>query len=378
MIRNSPKIYVICGEASGDFIASRLIKELKNGVDGLDIKGVGGPLCEKEGLVSLFDYRDLSIMGLFEVLPSIPKILMRLRKTVKDIVEFNPDIIITVDAPGFNFRVVQKLRKLGLKTKIIHYVAPTVWAYNPKRAELVARLYNHLLLILPFEKPYFDAVHLNSTFVGHPSIEKLEQKSQVERAAKKEKWLVVMPGSRLQEIAQMKKIFLDTIHRLQAKHKGNLKIFIVTLPHLAESLQELFGDSCTIVVDQDEKENVFRNADVALVKSGTSSVEMMFYDIPCVVLYKTSWLTYQIMRHKIKVQFISICNLVLNKMVMPEFIQSACKPSNIAESINDLLEPNNAAKVREYYAECRRKLSVDGLPPSQIAADVVLTFCKGQ
>ncbi|MFN5382279.1 MAG: lipid-A-disaccharide synthase [Alphaproteobacteria bacterium] len=374
MVKNSPKIYIICGEASGDFIASRLIKELKLRVTDIQVKGIGGDLSKEEGLISLFDYKDLAIMGLFEVLPKIPKILFRLKKTIKDILQFKPDLIITVDSPGFNFRIVQKLRKLGVKTPMIHYVAPTVWAYNPERATLVSKLYDHLLLILPFEKPYFDAVKLDSTFVGHPSIEKLETESCIERISKNEKWLVVMPGSRLQEIAQMKTIFIDTIHRLQAKYKEDLRIFIATLPHLAESLQTLFGDTATVVSDAAEKERVFYNADVALVKSGTSSVEMMFYDIPCVVLYKTSWLTYQIMRYKVKVPFISICNLVLNKMVMPEFIQNECKPSDIAISISNLLSTKKAKEIKNDYAQCKQALAVDGKLPSQIAADVIMKY----
>jgi len=237
----TPHIYLVAGEASGDILGSRLIKALKEKIPDCTISGIGGPLMIGQGLKSLFPMQELSIMGILEIVPHIPRILRRLYETKQDILLKKPDLVITIDAKGFSFRLAKSLRKYGFP--FVHYTAPSVWAWRPKRAEQIAHFLDHLLVLFPFEPPYFKKVGLPTTFVGHPLTEENFDLSKREFYRKKfsltkdEKLICLLPGSRTREIHSLLPTFIETLQNLKKKIK-NFHIIIPTFPHFKMHIQQ--------------------------------------------------------------------------------------------------------------------------------------------
>ncbi|MCE2992261.1 MAG: lipid-A-disaccharide synthase, partial [Candidatus Jidaibacter sp.] len=372
------KIFLIAGEASGDIIGGKLIEALKNLHPNVDFLGIGGGNMQKSGMKTVFNYKDIALMGFAEVLPKLFKILRRMHQAVEAIKTYDPDILVTIDSPGFNFRVVAKVRKLfGKKIPIIHYVAPTVWAYKKKRANLVAKLYDHILLLLPFEKPYFDEVGLAATFVGHPIIEDSKLNSIPSLSTKKEVInILVMPGSREQEINHMGKIFAESLNLLQEKYNLKLKVLIPTLGFLKEKVRKVFsGTDAEITTDPAEKEKFFSMAHLSLVKSGTSSLEVASHGIPCVVGYKMFPLTYWYLKRIIYVKYISLVNLLLDSPVIPELIQQDCNPENIASELYKLLDADKYKNMQSRFQKSFELLNNKSkFSPSELAARTILGY----
>lgn len=372
------RVYIIAGEASGDNIGAKLMAAMKTQGQ-FEFKGVGGNKMQAQGLDSLFPMREISIMGFAEIIPKIPLISKRISETVKDIVAYKPAVLITIDSFGFNSRVVQRVRNaLGDIINIVHYVAPTVWAYKPKRAELVAELFDHQILILPFEKPYFDRVAVNSTYVGHPIVEDKPNKKMNRKALgipEDAKVLLIMPGSRLGEVRRHVPIFAEVFNRLRAESNELLYAVIPTLPHLAKEFKAYFKENVIISADLQHKEGFFSVADVALVKSGTSSVEMMLWEIPCVVAYKVNLLTSLYLKLVLKVKYASIANIILDRELISEFIQENCTVDKIYSKLRQLMHDKKEQQQQlSGFAEVLKLLGLGGKKqPSVKAAEVV---CK--
>lgn len=372
------RVLIIAGEASGDNLGAKLIKALnENEKAEFEFAGLGCSKMIANGLNSCFPMKDISIMGFFEVLPRIPRVLLRIRQLVKFAKKFDPDIVITIDSYGFNTRFVKNLRKkFHKKIPYVHYVAPTVWAYKPERAKVIASLYDHQLLLLPFEKPYFDKARIESTFIGHPIIEDLDISQKI---SKDKDLVLVMPGSRIQEIKYHGKIFREAIRHSESLK--NAKIFVPTLPNLEKMVRKIFHNDPRVIVSSDEKEKseAKQKASYAIVKSGTSSLEMVLYDIPTVVAFKFSAISYQMIKNKLTIKFASLANLILNKMVIPEFIQKECKSSEIAKEFDDInYDKKRTAKMRTDFAKVRKAISCPDHKknPSQMAAKVVINLLE--
>ncbi|MDO4975043.1 MAG: lipid-A-disaccharide synthase, partial [Alphaproteobacteria bacterium] len=220
------KIYIIAGEPSGDFLGACVLQELQKYSD-FEIFGVGGNLMKTKGLKSLFDIKEISVGGLVEVIPHIFHIKTLINKTVNDIIAKNPDVLFTIDSPGFCFRVAKLVRKKNPNIKLIHLVAPSVWAWRQGRAKGISKLYDHLLTLFDFEPKYFTKFGLKTTFVGHPAIEYFEENDY-----SKEDTLLLLPGSRKQEIESLLPIFLNVSEKLSFE-----KIIIPTLPSLLPILK---------------------------------------------------------------------------------------------------------------------------------------------
>jgi lipid-A-disaccharide synthase len=376
--KNKYKIFIIAGEASGDIIGGKLISALKKSKKDIEFKGVGGDNMINAGLVNTFPIHDLSVMGYLEIIPAIPRILNRLKQTVRNIVEYKPDLVVTIDSPGFNFRIAHRIRQLfGKNIKIVHYVAPSVWAYKPERVLKVAKLFDHLLMILPIEKPYFEA-HIPCTYVGHPIIEQdIRSKNPIDLIRKKhavrsdEKLITIMPGSRRGEVEKHLEYFTQAIEIVRKTHK--VKVFIPTLRSLESFLS---GKIKNVIISAQEsvKKDLITASDVALIKSGTSSVEMMSYKVPTVVAYRMNPLTYLYLKNKIKVKFASLANIISDKEIIPEFIQNDCTSENLANAIKALLDDTLLReKQLEGFAEVTKLFKGEGKKlPSEQAADVVL------
>ncbi|MDF3047374.1 MAG: lipid-A-disaccharide synthase [Candidatus Midichloriaceae bacterium] len=376
------KIFLIAGEASGDVLGGKLIESFKKLHPSANFAGIGGSHMEKSGMKMAFNYKDIALMGFAEVLPKLFKILHRMGQAIAAIKAYEPDILVTIDSPGFNFRVVSKVRKFfGKKFPIIHYVAPTVWAYKKERAGLVAKLYDHILLLLPFEKPYFDEAGIDSTFVGHPITEdtKLDSSPSLPKKAEVIN-ILIMPGSRVQEINHMGKIFADSLNLLQTKHNLKVKALIPTLPFLEGKIQEIFSNvDAEITTDPDKKVSFFAKSHLALVKSGTSSLEVASYGIPCVVGYKMSSITYWYLKRIVYAKYISLVNLLLGAPVIPELIQQNCTPENIASELYKLLDVTKYQKMQSQFQKSFKLLDTGSTHnPSELAAQAILKCYEGK
>lgn len=368
------KVFIVAGEASGDVLGGKLLNSLKGMYPNIISKGVGGANMKAAGAELVFNCADISLMGFIEILPNLPRILLRLRQTVAAIEAFKPDILITIDSPGFNFHLVSRIRRrFDKQFPIVHYVAPTVWAYKKERAELVARLYDHILLILPFEKPYFDAVNIPATYVGHHIIEDKLPKG-VAKLKTNSIPILVMPGSRLQEVRYMGSIFARALVYLEVRYNIKVKALIPTLPTLEEAVKKAFHPIDAVVSSSaTDKQKFFKSASLSLVKSGTSSLEVARYGIPCVVGYRMSSFTYRYLKRVVYAKFISLINLLLDKPVIPELIQENCSPEMLALELHGLLNKDKAASMKKEFKKAINLLSNnEGIPPSDLAAKTIL------
>lgn len=378
MLKNK-KAYIIAGEPSGDFIGGVLIEALRHKMPSLEIKGVGGRYMEEQGVPSLFPIKKISLMGFIEIIPHIFTLKNLIATTVKHIINENPEVVITIDSPGFNFRVVEKLKNADFKGKIVHIVAPTVWAYKPERALVTAKLYDRLLTILPFEPPFFTKYGLKTDFIGHPIMEQnFNRDAALFRSkyniSKHTKILCVTPGSRVGEIKMHMKIFASALKLLKTKYD----VFVVFALNKKEDAQLVasYLDEripCISVLG-DERLDAYFAADIALAKSGTNTLEIAACGTPMIAAYKMNWLTYLYVKSKILIKYVSLINILLQKEVIPELIQKNCTAENIAAAIDEYLHNDQLAKLQ--VAESTQALRMLGfeehIKPSSVAADIII------
>ncbi len=376
-------IYVIAGEESGDQIGGGLLRALKKKApkDTLKFEGVGGDTMKAEGLLSLFPMKELSIMGLFEIIPHALNIFARLNQTVEDIKRLRPSVVVTIDAPGFNFRLAKRIKALNIP--VIHISAPTVWAWKPRRAEKVAGYLTHLLTLFHFEPPYFTKHGLKTTFMGHPLVEKkLEELSKTtyrknHKIKNKQPLLCLLPGSRPSEIKTHLPIFLDTVEILKLQFP-DLEVVIPTLESFKNQITydlKQRGISGYVTSDENEKYLSMGAATVAIATSGTVTLELGLCDTPMIVAYKTNKLTAIIVKKMLMTKHVSLVNILLEKEVVPEFLQEECTPEILSLRLHKLLTKNS--ECHEIQEKELLKLSSliksdDKKMPSDIAADIIL------
>jgi len=302
---------------------------------------------------------DLSIMGIFEILPHIPKLINRINFTVEKIIEFKPDYIITIDSPDFCFRVMKKLKKFSFfnEVKKIHLIAPSVWAYRESRAQKVAKLYNLLLAILPFEPPYFEKYGLKTKFIGHPIIEdnpSLAEKESLRSAffetyqiKKDNKIILLTPGSRIGEVKKIFPEFIKAINML----KNNIDSFVVVIPVVKKTQKIIEKLSSNIlvpfkIIDSSQKRLILASADYAIAKSGTNSVEISLYKIPQIITYKINFLTHQIIKRMVKIKHANLLNIIAKREIIPELLQKNCNSQRIYDEMLKLVNNEKLAKTQ--------------------------------
>jgi lipid-A-disaccharide synthase len=374
-------IYIIAGEASGDILGAKLMRAIKIKNHNIDFFGIGGNAMKEEGLKSLFPIRELSIMGFFEIIPHIPAILKRIRQTIENIKLLSPNILITIDSPGFCFRVAKKIKNYK-NIKLIHYVAPSVWAYKPGRAKKIAKIYDHLLALLPFEPPYFEKCGLKCEFIGHPLVEDSFKNNNEFRFKHKinpnNKLLCVMPGSRTGEIDKLLPIFADAIKILQQK-MNNLTVVVISTNELATKIKNLLGENnLKVIITTTElgKREALAAANIALVKSGTSSLEVSLAKVPMVVAYKVNKLSAILLKLMLKVKFVSLVNIIENRLIIPEFLQEKCNADDLAKALENLLNDHQQRDLQlfhQYQALLKLGLN-DNISPSEKAAKIILKY----
>ena len=379
------KIYLIAGEPSGDALGSRLMRALKRKSSSIEVLGVGGDSMEKEGLKSLFDISDLAIMGLAEVVPSIPKVLQRIREVVADIVKTKPDIVVTIDSWSFSVRVHEKLRKLELNIPQVHYVAPQVWAWKKKRAQTMHKYIDHLLTLLPNEPEYFTPYGLDTTFVGHPVIESGVEKGDAANFRKKlnlpskKKLIALLPGSRHNEVSMLLPIFLEAAEEL-LKTNENFHFIIPTVHTVSARVKNMVEQSnlpVTIVEDAGDRLNAFKSADVAIAASGTVSLELAIAGVPHVIAYKLSLLSETLAKVFVKIKFVNLPNILLDKEIVPELILEKCTSKNMVESTLDLLSKGPLYDLQiKGFEDVRKILGLGKKNPSDHAAEKLIALAE--
>lgn len=379
------RVFITAGEASGDILAARLMVALRHETGGqVSFMGVGGAQMANEGLRSLFPMTDLSVMGVTEILPRLPKILARIRQTAAAVAAERPDIFISVDSPDFSFRVAKAVRDAmgDQRPRMVHYVAPTVWAWRPERAAKVAGLYDGILCLLPFEPDYFVREGMKASFVGHAMME--SDLAHADGASFRERHgipadapvLGMLFGSRIGELNRMGPVLRAAVLPL-LKEDQTIHIVAPTLPHLAREVQNyLYKQPCKfhITADVAEKAQAFRAMDFAIATSGTVGLELAVADVPHVIGYRVNALTAALVRRKLKIKYAHLANILLDDGVVPEYLQEKCVATDIAPVLR-LLKTDGfpAQRQRQKFEQVRAMIAgPDRIAPSIRAARFVM------
>jgi lipid-A-disaccharide synthase len=373
---------LIAGEASGDVLGASLMQGLKRQKPDISFVGVGGPKMREEGLESLFPMQELSVMGIAEILPRFFKILQRISQTAKAIVETQPDVVVTIDSPDFCFRVIKKAKAKRSQSPFVHYVAPSVWAWRPKRAEKVARFLDHLLVLLPFEPPYFTAHGLQTTFVGHPIVERVKQGGDEQKFRQNHKIsadhpiILLLPGSRMSELDRLLDKFTEAVE-IVLRQKHQAVVVVPTLPHLEPHIRQWFvgkGINPIIVIDTAEKFDAFAASSVAIAASGTVSLELAVSDTPHIIAYKLSPISAWLARYLVKTPFVNLVNILLKRTAVPELLLENCEPQPMANELLRLMDDREvrAAQLMDFRQALIKLGLGDPETPDKRAADAVI------
>ena len=341
------KIFVLTGEPSGDKLASKVITQLKSLRSDIEYLSVGGEHLKGLGIKSLYDLNEVTYLGFTRVLLNIFKIKRKINETVKEILKFNPDILFSVDSPDFTLRVARKVKMKNPNIKTIHFVAPQVWVWREHRVKQIKSYLNHVLLLFPFEKKYFDNEGIKSTFTGHPLLEN-QNKSKVDISQiikDNKKIFSIYPGSRLSEINTLTPILFEFVKKMNEKYKDLFFIFHSTTEHVqliqSRLLKEGFKN-CGAIADEKIKSHVLRSSMFAVSKSGTISLEICNAKIPSIIIYKMGIINFFIVRMLVKVKFANIINIAAGEEVIPELLQSNCNSNNIYNTVDKLLSNKTA------------------------------------
>ena len=334
---------------------------------------------EKFSFKSLFPISDLSVMAILPVLLRIRSLYKRINQVVEDILSKNPDIVILIDSPDFHQRVAKKLMKKSFKSKIVCYVAPTVWAWRQKRVKSMAKDFDHLLSILPFEDEFFSKNGLNTTYVGHPAIPLIKQSNEkifrFKYKINDNPILIFLPGSRDSEIKRHVKPFKEAFSKIK-ENIPNLTLAIPINDKKKHLISPYFKDAI-IITDEEEKLLLFKEADAACASSGTVTLELGLSLTPMVVIYKLDFITWAIVSRLARVKFVSLVNLVLNKSSVTELLQNKCSPRNITKSILELLTNHKtSSNQKKDLLEFKNVMEDGSMTPSKRAAKTIQEILK--
>ena len=392
----SQRFFLIAGEASGDRLGAALISGLRSLNPNASFFGVGGPMMEAQGLQSIFPMEELSVMGLAEVLPRLRSLFKRRDQAVEAALAIKPDALITIDSPDFCLRVARKLRRADPSIPTIHYVAPSVWAWRPKRAEKMARHIDHVLALLPFEPPYMQVAGMSCDFVGHPvvaeplaSAEDAAQFRAAEGIAPNAPLVLVLPGSRRSEVGRLADRFGQTL-ALLSERIPDLHVVLPAAEHVAGLVNEkaALWDVPVTILDPREtsaedfaarKRAAFGAANVALAASGTVSLELAAANTPMVVAYDMNWLSRQIIGSMLQVDTVTLVNLVSDTRAVPEYLGELCRPDMIAAALTEILS-NETVRLEQLNAAevTMQRLGLGGPAPGLRAAQSVLAAIQAK
>jgi len=370
------KYYIIAGEASGDLHASNLVAEIKKKDKKAEFRGCGGDLMKAQGVELLKHYRTMAYMGFVEVAVNLRKVLGNIAQCKKDIVDYQPDAIILVDYPGFNFRIADFAHEKGFK--VFYYISPQVWAWKRRRVKKVKRSVDKMLVILPFEEEFYKEYGVNVTYVGNPLLDELAKFGIANRSiflrrnslGEKREIIALLPGSRKQEVKRVLPVMLKA-----ASHFPDYQFVVAGVSSLDKSLyKKILGNSDVFLIE-DQTYELLQNSSAAIVTSGTATLETALFTVPEVVCYKATALSYFLAKWMIKVKYISLVNLVMDKEVVKELIQGDLTEENIVNELELLLHNGKRQRqLLEDYEELKGRLGNAGA--SEKAAEVIIDTMK--
>ena len=372
------RYYIIAGEASGDLHASNLVAEIKKKDKKAEFRGCGGDLMKAQGVDLLKHYRTMAYMGFVEVAVNLRKVLGNIAQCKKDILEYHPDAIILVDYPGFNFRIADFAHENGFK--VFYYISPQVWAWKRRRVKKIKRSVDKMLVILPFEEEFYKQYGVDVTYVGNPLLDELAKFGTANRSiflrrnslGEKREIIALLPGSRHQEVKRVLPVMLKA-----AAHFPDYQFVVAGVSSLDKSLyKKILGNSDVFLIENQTYE-LLQNSSAAVVTSGTATLETALFTVPEVVCYKATGLSYFLAKWMIKVKFISLVNLVMDKEVVKELIQGDMTEENIVKELELLLHNGKRQRqLLEDYEELKGRLGNAGA--SGKAADVIIEAMKAR
>lgn len=367
------KYYIIAGEASGDLHGANLIASLKKKDPHAKIRAWGGNLMKKQGAMLVKHYRDLAFMGFVEVLLHLRTILKNLSFCKKDILKFKPDAIILIDYPGFNLKVAKFAHQHNIK--VYYYISPQVWAWKKRRVHTIKKVVDKMLVILPFEKDFYDEYRVDAHYVGHPLLDELSRVKYITKdnfirqnnLDPKKEIIALLPGSRKQEVTRMLGVMLKVVDKFP-----DYQFVIGCAPSLPESFYNSLIGNENVSLVFNKTYQLLQVASAALVTSGTATLETALFYVPEVVCYKGNHISYLIAKNLIKVKYISLVNLIMNKPVLKELIQNDLTPENISEELKQLLTNHKRQRqLLDDYEELRCVLGNAGA--SSNAASIIFS-----
>jgi lipid-A-disaccharide synthase len=365
------KYYIIAGEASGDLHGSNLMKALYEEDAQADIRFWGGDLMQKTGGTLVKHYRELAFMGFIEVIFNLKTILSNIKLCKNDIAEFQPDAIIFIDYPGFNMRIAKWAKERGIPTH--YYISPQIWAWKENRIAAVKRDFDHLYVILPFEKEFYeDKHHFPVTFVGHPLIDAIHNRTVTsqtdfikENQLDDKPIIAILPGSRKQEITKMLSVMLSVVDDFQ-----DYQFVIAGAPSQEHAFYQPFLKNKNVHFIANKTYDLLSHSTAALVTSGTATLETALFKVPEVVCYKGSWASYQIAKRIITLKYISLVNLIMDQEVVTELIQEQCNTKNIKVELQKILNPAYRKQLISQYEILEEKLG--GIGASKKTAQYIV------
>jgi lipid-A-disaccharide synthase len=370
------KIFILTGEPSGDKLASKVIANLKSSNLDIEYLSVGGEYLKALEIKSLYDLNEVTYLGFTKVLLNIFKIKKKINETVNKIIEFNPDILFSVDSPDFTLRVAERVKKLKSNIKTIHYVAPQVWVWREHRVKKLKHFLDHILLLFPFEKQYFDKENISCTFVGHPLLEDNEKnKIDIKNVISEDKKIIsIFSGSRTSEINVLTPILFKFIKMMKEKYNDIHFIFHTTNEH-RETLKNLISKedikNCDVISDEKIKSYILKKSMFAVAKSGTISLEICNANVPSIIIYKINFINFLIVKMLVKVKFANIINIAADKEIIPELLQGKCNAKNVFNKVDEFLtNPDLSTNQINQFKEIIKDFKTD--KSSDLASSVLI------
>ncbi len=354
------KIFVLTGEPSGDKLASTVVTKLQQNHSDLEYLSVGGSHLNSLGVKSIYDLKEITYIGFTSVILNLFKIRNKINETVKKIIEFNPDILFSVDSPDFTLRVAEKVKKINPNIKTIHYVAPQVWVWREGRVKKFKKFLDHILLLFDFEKKYFDKENIPNTFVGHPLLEQeIKNKIDISNLVLNDKKIIsLFCGSRSSEVNLLLPILIDFIQMMNAKFDKFTFIFHTTDENknlIKEKINNTNVKNVEVISEENIKRQLLDKSIFAVSKSGTVSLEICNAKVPSIIIYKMNFLNFLIVKMLVKIKFANIINIINNKEIIPELIQKECNAKEIYNSVVYFLK--NPELMKKQINDCEKTLT---------------------
>ena len=373
------RIFILTGEPSGDKLAAEVIKELKKNRNDIEYLSVGGQHLNSIGIKSIYDQKNITFIAFTDILLNLFKIKKKINETVKKILDFNPDILFSVDSPDFTLRVskIIKLKKPDIRT--IHFIAPKVWAWREGRVKKMKSYLDHILLLFNFEKKYFDKEKIKNTFVGHPILDNINHEKININELLSGKIISIFPGSRLSELNSHVPILIEFIKKMNKEKKNYNYIFHATnnsKEYLSQIIKKNNLENVELISNEKIKIATIKKSTFAIVKSGTVSLEVCKHGVPSIIIYKMNFLNFFIAKLFLKIKFANMINIINNKEIIPELLQQECNSQEIYKAVNYLLSKpehiNEQLKlVNKTIEELRSTTS-----SSNEAANILLSYLR--